>query len=107
MGKNLFHHLVSSESLNMVNDLLPWEGEPDFTIDEAPPIAQRSGEPARPVYPYVGRQVTRKPCHWCGCDLFTLTEPKGPHSYGTRCVDCQRHTGWLSALDTKRLENLL
>ena len=55
------------------------------------------------AYPCVGQLIKNKECRFCGCEVFQLTEPKGPHSYGMRCLDCRHHTGWLSAIATREL----
>jgi superfamily II DNA or RNA helicase len=50
----------------------------------APPMQERMVTAAK-----VGRACT------CGCQLWNLDPPKGPHASGLRCAACGKHGGWL------------
>ena len=42
-------------------------------------------------------KMLHRPCRSCGSTAFTITSSAAMHHAGLRCVECDRHGGWLSA----------
>lgn len=42
-----------------------------------------------------GSAPALRPCRWCGSGQGRLTAGAWQHHKGVRCLDCERHLGWL------------
>jgi hypothetical protein len=71
--------------------IIPFPGSPSesglFTSSATTPTTGVTG---------LAVQMMHRPCASCGSVNFVITSSVAMHHAGLRCIECNRHNGWLS-----------